>query len=314
MGAVQQECRTLQFVVRAALVDHVQEFIIDRQARGLSSETVSWYREKLSHFTRYLTEQGTDDLASVTPTLIRQFILTYGQTHNAGGVHGVYRAVRALCRWYADEYDVANVCAKVQAPHVDLAPIEPVSLTDLTAMLTTCASKSFADLRDRAAMLFLLDSGCRRAEFLALNVGNLDMQTGAVTILRGKGGKWRMAFIGAQTRKALIGYLRVRGGPADTDPLWVTDENTRLSANGLREILRRRAKRANVQVPSPHDFRRAFCLGSLRAGVDLVSLQRLMGHSNLAVIQRYLAQNTDDLQAAHAKSSPVDRMMLGKRR
>ena len=76
---------------------------------------------------------------------------------------------------------------------------------------------------------------------------------------------------------------------------------------GLREILRRRSRDANLQESaSLHDFRRAFALNMLRNGADISSLQRLMGLSDLSVLQRYLAQTDLDLQTAHLRSSPVD--------
>jgi site-specific recombinase XerD len=46
----------------------------------------------------------------------------------------------------------------------------------------------------------------------------------------------------------------------------------------------------------------------LRNGVDLISLLRLLSHADLTVIRRYLAQTKGDLQAAHARGSPVDGM------
>ncbi len=79
-----------------------------------------------------------------------------------------------------------------------------------------------------------------------------------------------------------------------------------MTKDGLRSILRRRADYAGVEAPSPHDFRRAFALAMLRAGVDVLSLQRLMGHSSLAVLQRYVKQTDLDGQRAHAKGSPVE--------
>jgi len=48
---------------------------------------------------------------------------------------------------------------------------------------------------------------------------------------------------------------------------------------------------------------------SLRAGMDIYSLQRLMGHSDLSVLRRYLAQTEQDLKSAHEKASPVDRLI-----
>ena len=65
----------------------------------------------------------------------------------------------------------------------------------------------------------------------------------------------------------------------------------------------------NVQHPSLHSFRRAFCLGMLRGGADIVSLSRLMGHANLSLIMRYAKQAQEDLLAAHQRAGPVDNLL-----
>lgn len=83
----------------------------------------------------------------------------------------------------------------------------------------------------------------------------------------------------------------------------------RLTYSGLRQVMRRRAIAAGVPVPSLHSFRRAFALACLRGGMDVYSLQRLMGHADLTVLRRYLLQTEGDLQVAHAKSGPVDRLL-----
>ncbi|HET8685343.1 MAG TPA: tyrosine-type recombinase/integrase, partial [Methanosarcina sp.] len=79
-----------------------------------------------------------------------------------------------------------------------------------------------------------------------------------------------------------------------------------LTYGGLRGIITRRSKQVGISTPSLHSFRRAFAINMLRAGVDLVTLARLMGHTSLTVLQRYLKQIPDDLRIAHAKGSPVD--------
>jgi integrase/recombinase XerD len=77
---------------------------------------------------------------------------------------------------------------------------------------------------------------------------------------------------------------------------------------GLYSMLRRRSHDAGVKTPGPHSFRRAFAILSLRGGMDIYSLQRLMGHETLDVLRRYLAQTEHDLQAAHQKSGPIDHL------
>lgn len=80
-----------------------------------------------------------------------------------------------------------------------------------------------------------------------------------------------------------------------------------MTYTALRGLLRRRAQIAGLdEIPTPHAFRRAFALVMLRNGVDVFALQKLMGHSDLQVLRRYLAQTDQDIQTAHIRGSPVD--------
>jgi site-specific recombinase XerD len=54
-------------------------------------------------------------------------------------------------------------------------------------------------------------------------------------------------------------------------------------------------------ILTPHDFRRAYALIMLRNGVDIFALQKLMGHSDLQVLRRYLAQTDEDIHTAHMR-------------
>jgi integrase/recombinase XerD len=94
----------------------------------------------------------------------------------------------------------------------------------------------------------------------------------------------------------------------DQNPaMFVANDEERLTYDGLRQLLERRAKRAKLDnKPKLHSFRRAFALNMLRSGVDIFVLQRLMRHADLQVLRRYLAQNDEDNQLAYMRGSPVD--------
>ncbi len=111
--------------------------------------------------------------------------------------------------------------------------------------------------------------------------------------------------MGRKTRRIIRSYLRTRH---DQSPaLFVSKDGERLTYDGLRQLLERRAKLAKLgNKPTLHGFRRAFALNMLRSGVDIFVLQRLMGHADLQVLRRYLAQNDQDNQFAHMRGSPVD--------
>jgi len=279
-------------------------FLLDRQARGLSTHTIAFYRNELRQFWNFL---GPVEAGEITAEDIRRYLLYLGKRRNPGGVHVAYRALRAFFNWWQEETDSdTNPIAKVKAPKVPQEPLEPLSLKDLKAMLRTCERRTFKGDRDRAILLCLLDTGTRASEFLSLNVGDVNLGTGAVLVKRGKGDKSRMVFLGAKARRELLRYLRHRPEVKDADPLWVTRNGKRLTYGGLRGIMRRRAKKAGVPTPSLHGFRRAFALLCLRSGVNIYSLQRLMGHSDLSVLRRYLKQTEDDLRLAHEAGGPVD--------
>jgi site-specific recombinase XerD len=135
------------------------------------------------------------------------------------------------------------------------------------------------------------------------------MRSGSLLIRSGKGGKPRVTFLGVTSRRAVLKYIRKRGEPQDGEPLFATDEGGRFTYFGLRSVIERRATQAGIEPPTLHSFRRAFALGCLRNNVDVYSLQRLMGHTSLAVLRRYLAQTEADLQRAHEKGGPVDRLL-----
>jgi integrase/recombinase XerC/integrase/recombinase XerD len=289
----------------------VQGFLIDRQARGLATGTVRFYEQKLAHLTRFMAGLGLTEVEQVTPRLLRQLLLQFSAEHSEGGTHALYRAVKAFLNWYGDEAEPAdwrNPILKVKAPKVSDEPLDPAPVDTIKAMLATCKGKAYHDLRDKAVLLTLLDTGLRASELVALNVGDLT-STGSVLVRQGKGGKVRTVFLGSKTLREVTRYLRLRGVLAGGAPLFATEQGSRLKYEGLRDIVRRRAEQAGVPAPTLHSFRRAFALACLRHGVDVYSLQRLMGHADLSVLRRYLAQTEGDLRRAHERGGPVDRLL-----
>ena len=157
-----------------------------------------------------------------------------------------------------------------------------------------------------------LDTGARASELCALNVGDVDLDTLAVTIRQGKGRKDRTVYIGARTARAVRRYLGERVTLTEGAPLFLSEAlrnlDGRLSRFGLRVILQRLGKAAGGTGVTPHQLRRTFAVTCLRGGMDVYTLARLMGHSDIATLRHYVASIGDELQAAHGKVSPVDRM------
>ncbi len=286
----------------------VESFLIDRKAQGLSTDTIELYTKKLKYFLRYCERQALTQISQITSDFIRRFLLELSETHNPGGVHACFRPLRTMLYWIEEEEIMPdgwkNPIRRVKAPKLPIDPIEPIQIEEIHQLLKTCKS-NYSGARDQAMILGLLDTGARAKEFLNINLEDVDLATGAVMIRQGKGRKPRMVFLGRKSIRAIRRYLRYR---RDNHPaLWVSIHGERMTYTALRGILRRRAEQIGMKsIPTPHDFRRAFALMMLRNGVDIFALQKLMGHSDLQVLRRYLAQTDEDIHTAHMRGSPVD--------
>ena len=285
-------------------------FLLDRRAQNLTKKTLDFYRMNLEIFITWCEAQAVKTIEQITPELLRAFFVAMSETHKPGGVHAFYRTVRVFIRWYALEFEPLewrDPLRKVKPPKVDVEPLEPVALETVRALLETCKRGKFTDERDRAILLFLLDSGVRAGELLALDKQDADILTGDVLIRKSKSRKPRTVFIGRQARRALRSYLKLRDDVARA--LFVTDEGERLRMAGLRQVLVRRSRKAGVPIPPLHSFRRAFALAMNRAGVDLLTIARLLGHSDMSILERYIKQTGEDLRGSHERGSPVDGML-----
>jgi len=302
-------------LVNDGLQTWIKAFLIDCQAQGVSKGTLHFYEVKFKSFTKYCESQQITNITQINPNIIRGYLLQLEATgHNPGGRHAHFRAIRSFFYWYeedAEPKDWRNPIKKVTAPIVPKEPLEPVSIETINKLVNTCSHSSFTDRRDKAILLSLLDTGARAGEFLNIDLEDINQIMGDILICAGKGGKPRTVFIGKNTRNSIRKYLNLN---KDHSPaLWVTNPDVgsqRLTYWGLRSMILRRSKMANLDAPSLQDFRRAFALAMLREGVDVYTLAKLMGHSTIDVLKYYLKQTTGDLAIAHSQHGPVDNLGL----
>ena len=168
------------------LQEWVGVFLHACRSRNLTAGTIEFYRKKLKAFLQFCSDQALTNISQITADDIRQFLIILEERkHKPGGIHCYYRSIKTFLKWYELEVEPVNwhnPISKVKAPIVPLEPLDPVSIETIQALTNTCNPGSLLDARDRAALLVLLDTGLRLAEFLGLNKEDLDPITGAILI------------------------------------------------------------------------------------------------------------------------------------
>jgi len=299
----------LNQILNLKISELVDIFITGKKVE-VKNNTVLVYKVKLNIFLAWCERNGIVTLDNLTVQVLREFLMWLREAnHNPGGVHLVYRCIKHCLLWFEGEYEPLNwknPIRKVKLPKIEVQLLDPVTVETIQKLLNNIGFDEFL-YRDTAIILSLFDSGARATEFISLNIEDFNILTGAVLIKHGKMGKSRTIFLGRKARKAIRKYLLER---EDNDnALWVSKYKRRLTVMGLRQIIRRAANRAGIKEPGLHSFRRGFALNCLRQGMDVYSLQKLMGHADLQILQRYLKQDDSDIREAHSKFSPVDNLL-----
>lgn len=165
------------------------------------------------------------------------------------------------------------------------------SIGEVRALLDVCRDGTPLGARDAALLALAYGTGLRRAEIVALDLGDYNRETGELLVRRGKGAKSRTAYVAGGAALALDAWLEVRGegdGPL-LHPYCKGGHMTtrRLCAQTVRDLLDRRVKQAGLESLSPHDLRRTFISELLEAGADLSVVQQLAGHASVATTTRY---------------------------
>jgi site-specific recombinase XerD len=126
----------------------------------------------------------------------------------------------------------------------------------------------------------------------------------------GKGAKERLVPVGTSSRRAIGRYLSQRGRGEPDESVFLAEAGTGLTFHGIQQILKRLKASAGLERRcSPHTFRHTFAHNYLVNGGDVFTLQRILGHTSLDMVRRYVALADTDVASRHELASPADHLL-----
>jgi integrase/recombinase XerD len=206
-----------------------------------------------------------------------------------------------------------NVFAKVPLVKRPLVIKPPFSPADVQALLDDQDQETYTGSRNYALLLFLLDSGVRASECVALRLSEIDWERRRAFVRHGKGEKQRWVGFGARTEMALREFVgRFRG--EDEGAVFQTAAGADMSGpHSLDTLLNRIGAHAGVGKVHPHRFRHTFATWAIESGAREIDVQMLLGHSDLTMTQRYARTYTSEQAVrAHPQLSPVNRLSVSR--
>ncbi len=278
--------------------------------RGLARRTVEAYGRDLSAFVRTLVTRRVRRPAAIGPEDVRAHLAALADRGLSPRSQArAVAAMRSYLRWAAREHRFASdpaALVRVRRPPGRLP--HALGHGEVGRLVTVTVPGGRRPQRDRALLEVLYACGLRVSEAATLEVHQVDLDAGYVTVL-GKGGKERVVPLGQHAQEAIRAYLGgerprlLRGRPSRW--LFVRAGGRPLSRQSVWKLVRARARAAAVeQHVSPHTVRHTFATHLLGGGADLRIVQALLGHADIATTQIYTHVAPERLRAVHRRHHP----------
>lgn len=283
-----------------------------RGSRGSSEHTLRAYQTDLS---RFCTLLGNKALKEVTPFDIKAYLLELSkkapsrptQLRRLAALRSFFKYARTK-RWVAvspmDEIDAPRREKKI--PHILTYP----QVEDLLAQPDV---KTYLGLRDRAILELLYSSALRISELAHLKISDIDFKGGMIRVL-GKGNKERLVPVLPKALEWIQRYLkhqvRLKGGrgvrPAvDKETIFLSRMGVMMTTRSHSRNFKRYLKLIGLSAHiTPHTIRHTIATHWLERGMDLKTIQVLLGHSNLATTTIYTQVSSQLGRAVYDKSHP----------
>lgn len=292
--------------------------------RRVSRHTVHSYRDSwklLLHYTCMCAKRHVDKLSvdDIGPEVITGFLehLSNQRFNQASSRNIRLAAIRAFFRWLATvEPQYLMICKQV----VDIpsaaekeATVPYLEKGEYEAILSAIDCDRPKGVRDYALLALLYNTGARVQEVLDLRVRDLQLERPYLVKLLGKGNKERICTLWPETVEWVCELLRVRQIRLGSDEhLFVNRYGGRLTRHGVRYLLRRAGERASEQQESlrtkrlhPHVIRHTTGMHMLQSGVDLATIQNILGHASMSTTERYARADLEMKRAALEKCRPL---------
>ena len=293
----------IKLVVSATIEETFSDFIISKKTKGLAEKTLQSYQSQFQAVARHMDVKM--DISMLQKADLDAMIISMRDASlSPNSINSYTRTLKSFFSW-CNEQGITRL--NIPLYKAEETVKETYSDLELSALLKKpdIRKATFAEYRDWVIINFLLNCGSRAATVRAIQIRDVDLDGGMVFYRHTKNRKAQVIPLCSAMVAILREYLRHRGGEA-ADYLFCTETGSQLTENGLRQSIARYNTRRGVQKTSIHLFRHTFARKYLiDCGGDAFTLQKLLGHSTLAMTKHYCAIFDADLTKNYDNFSPL---------
>lgn len=278
---------------------------------GLSKNTIDAYMRDLKDYESFLDKyHKLKDVDNIQSKHIEGYLKSIKKKGlSAKTISRKLTSIKSFHKFLLMEKEVdEDVTHKIARPKIEKTLPTVLSIDEVISILEVVDKSTTLGLRNMALLELIYGSGLRVSELLNIKLKDIHMQQSYV-IVTGKGSKERMVPISDMAIIAIRNYLvkaRDELIKEKTDYLFINNQGKTLSRVGFFKVLKKLAREANLdpEKVSPHTLRHSFATHLLENGMDLRSLQNLLGHEDISTTQIYTHISQSRLKQVYNKTHP----------
>jgi integrase/recombinase XerC len=272
--------------------------------KKLSEHSLRAYKQDLSDMTLFFKNQDITKLC-------RKELLSYlGHLQSKGlASKSMQRKISALRSFFSfcqkNNLIEIHPLTDVTGPKIEKRLPQTLSMEQLEALFAQCDVSDLLGLRDRAMMELLYSSALRLSELVGLNLGDISLRDKEM-LVRGKGKKERKIPITETAASWIHNYLVCpQKKVKDAEALFLNSRGDRITARSVDRNFQRYIKKAGLPSSvTPHTVRHSIATHWLEQGMDLKTIQSLLGHTSLATTTIYTHVSVKFKKEVYDKSHP----------
>ena len=315
---IQEELTIQEFI------DLHTDFIRDKRLENLSQRTIEDHIYLFSFFTRWITKSHWFDGNQYEENITKQYLnkhifneykeyMIYEKHYAACTVNVRLRPLKTYINWLnKNNFISINYNLFIKLLKTDEDKVRPLTKMEIKKLLETISDYTYARFRDSIITLTILDCGIRIKELLSLTIYDINEKDSYLNI-RASVSKTRSERILPISKYTLNLIVQLKNIAIENNNEYLFLSTSGKNAIHTQDIFhnfrRYKAEAGIIQKCTPYILRHTFATEMVKQGVDIFTLQRIMGHKNITTTRQYIHLDNNDLIFKHNEIHILDHFL-----
>jgi len=300
------------------IAEGFRTFIKTKETENKSQTTINAYHDTIKNFYFFIGHETL--VKDINEETIQDWIaelklrtLRDGSPIKATSINHNIRNIRAILyflmsRKHLEHFEIRQLTTQEPEP-------KAWSKQEAEKLLRRPQGNDFGEWRTHCIATMICGTGIRSGSIRAILMQDLDLHNNTLILRHTKNNKLQVLNIPPTLAKTLKTYIEIwRDDAADEDYLFPNRYNEELTKNAIIQSFARYARNRGINNTSLHSGRHYFGLNFILSGGDALSLQHILGHSDLSTTKKYVALNHENIKPQFLLHNPLEQLTSAKSR